>query len=319
MNIRRFRMTAVYLLLTFALISSLRSQKIQNLFQPYLQNFLLPQMNASVHDSITKTSTVKRDDYVGGVSVSPAHFHLDLKQGETKTHAIKINNNSEKAVSFNVNMYDFNMSRGGASAFLPSGTGAYSLSKWATVSPTFIELEPGEKKKVNLTIHVPATDEGKKAAWSVIMIEQQKARKELNVTKKSTNAMAMGVVPVFTFGVFAYQNPPNVAVNKVEFVDFTYKENSDKANTISITAENKGDGIAYCTAYIDLTNLETGVQERLTVKKFSMLPGLFRDFNYPIPTSYANGKYLAVGVLDFEQSEEIQAAKIEFEYKQSIN
>jgi hypothetical protein len=39
---------------------------------------------------------------------------------------------------------------------------------------------------------------------------------------------------------------------------------------LHLEVQNTGDGIAYCTSYIDLTNLDTGVQQRLKV--------IFTDF-----------------------------------------
>ncbi len=65
------------------------------------------------------------------------------------------------------------MNENGKSNFLPAGKGKYSLSKWLNISPTFIELEPFENKKVRITVTVPNDEKGRKAAWSIIMIEQE--------------------------------------------------------------------------------------------------------------------------------------------------
>lgn len=247
-----------------------------------------------------------------GVSVSPAHFHLNLKQGQSKVYSITINNDTPSSKSFGVKMLDFNMNGKGKSEFLPAGDGKYSLSNWVSISPTFVELKPNEKRKVDFTVTVPNSDSGRKAAWSIIMIEQQEARTSLSPDNKTENTVALGVIPTFAFGVFVYQNPPNVALNEVEFVDFVYDQTR---RNISIVSENKGDGISYCTSYIDLTNLKTGDQQRLKVKKFTILPDLIRDFVFQIPQEIDPGDYIAVGVLDFENSEEIQAAQMEFTLK----
>ncbi|MFT4754812.1 MAG: hypothetical protein ACI85Q_002374, partial [Salibacteraceae bacterium] len=79
-----------------------------------------------------------------GISVSPAHFHLNIKPGQSKSYKIKINNDTESKKEFKVNMYDFNMNGKGKSSFLPAASGEYSLSKWMNVSPTFFEVKPGE-------------------------------------------------------------------------------------------------------------------------------------------------------------------------------
>jgi len=247
-----------------------------------------------------------------GVSVSPSHFHFTQEQGQIKTYDITVKNTTSTAKSFNVNIYDFDMNGKGKSSFLPPGDGKYSLSKWMNISPTFIELEPFKTKKVKVTISVPSDDNGRKAAWSILMIEQEAPRNNLVNTKKDGNTVAFGIVPTFAFGIFAYQNPPNVLTNNIEFKEFKFLEN-ETVNKLLIEVQNQGDGIAYCTSYIDLTNLDTGEQQRLRVKNFTIVPDLIRDFVFNLPQTLQKGKYLAVGVLDYESSEEIQAAKLEFE------
>ena len=56
----------------------------------------------------------------------------------------------------------------------------------------------------------------------------------------------------------------------VEITNFSKVANNDSINVIQIEAKNSGDGIAYCTSYVDLTNLTTGKQERLMVKRFTI-------------------------------------------------
>ena len=246
------------------------------------------------------------------MSVSPSHFHFSQKQGEVKTYDITVKNTTSTDKEFNVNVYDFDMNGKGKSSFLPAGKGKYSLSKWVNLSPTFIQLKPFENKKVKVTVSVPSDDSGRKAAWSILMIEQEAPRDNLINTRKDGNTIAPGIVPTFAFGIFAYQNPPNVLTNKVEFKEFNYIQTVVNKK-LQLEVQNIGDGIAYCTSYIDLTNLDTGDQQRLKVKKFTIVPELIRDFSFVLPSDLQKGKYLAVGVLDYENSEEIQAARIEFE------
>ncbi|MDG1528010.1 MAG: hypothetical protein P8I51_07905 [Polaribacter sp.] len=204
-----------------------------------------------------------------GVSVAPAHFHFNQKPGEVRTYDITVNNNTSFQNQFNVNMYDFNMNGKGKSSFLPAGDGKYSLSKWLNVSPSFIELKPFETKLIKVTVSVPNDTDGDKAAWSILMVEQVAPRKSLDNVNGNDNTIALGVVPTYAFGIFAYQNPPNVTDNRIEFTDFQLKSGK-AAKFLHLEVQNTGDGIAYCTSYIDLTNLDTGVQQRLKV--------IFTDF-----------------------------------------
>ena len=266
----------------------------------------------NITESMAQNKSDQPPKRTTGVSVSPSHFHFRQDRGDVKTYDITIKNSTSTAKEFNINIYDFEMNSNGKSSFIPAGTGKFSLAKWMSISPTFVMLKPFENKKVKVTVSIPTNDSGKKAAWSILMIEQQAPREKLLNTKKDGNTVAMGVIPTFAFGVFAYQNPPNVTDNKVEFTNFQLKD-SDKTKYLRIEVQNQGDGNAYCTSYIDLTNLDTGEQQRLKVKNFTIVPELIREFNFFLPTNLPKGKYLAIGVLDYESSEEIQAAKMEFE------
>lgn len=247
-----------------------------------------------------------------GVSVSPSHFHFTQKQGEVKTYDITIKNSTSVPKEFNINIYDFDMNGKGKSSFLPAGKGKYSLSKWMNVSPTFVQLKANETRKVKVTVSIPGDNTGRKAAWSILMVEQEAPRNNLLNTSRDGNTIALGIVPTFAFGIFAYQNPPNVLTNRIEFTDFQLKKSEKEDNALYLEVQNQGDGIAYCTSYIDLTNLDTGEQQRLKVKNFTIVPDLVRDFSFSLK-GLKKGKYLAVGVLDYESSEEIQAARLEFE------
>jgi hypothetical protein len=134
----------------------------------------------------------------------------------------------------------------------------------------------------------------------------------LPTSNSSDKTIGFGIIPTYAFGVFVYQNPPNVISNDVQIINFS-KHSENTVNKLVIEAKNTGSGIAYAVAYIDLTNLTTGKQQRLKVKKFTIIPDLTRKFTFIIPNTFEKGKYLAVGVLDYDGSEEIQAAKMKFE------
>ena len=247
-----------------------------------------------------------------GVAVSPSHVHFNVEPGKSKTQKINVTNDTKKINKFKIVFQDFDMDGKGQSAFLPAGEGQYSLSKWISVSPTFIELQPGEKKEINVTVNVPNDESGRKAAWTIMMVEQVEEKKTIDPGSGNENTIAFGITPTFAFGVFMYQNPPNVQNNLVDIIDFKLNQ-IETSRMLQVDIENKGDGVAYCTTYIELTNYNTGEQQKLVVKKFTIVPTLIREFNFSLPEELAKGKYSAVAVLDFGSKETINAAELEFE------
>lgn len=247
-----------------------------------------------------------------GVAVTPSHIYYNLKAGESKTYVVKVTNDTPKENKFQMTFKDFGMDNKGKYTFFEPGKGENSLSKWVSASPTFLELKPGQVGKISVTVQVPNNQEADRAAWCVMFINQAVERKTLE-KPGNDKTVAFGVIPNFSFGVFLYQNPPNVKINAVAIEHFTYEvEPKTSKQQIHITAKNTGDGIASCTSYIELTNLNTGKQTKLLVKKFVILPKFTREFKYDLPQTLEKGKYTALGVLDYGSKEIIEAAELEF-------
>lgn len=246
-----------------------------------------------------------------GVSVSPSSMHLNIKPGTSVVKEIRVNNATKQGYSFSVGYCDFEMGRNGKPVSLKQSEGKYGLSKYINVSPSYFSLKPAEEVKLKVVITIPDEEEAWKALWTIITIDQIKERPPLDATDKP-GRLALGINPTFGFGVYVYQNPPNVKINSAQIDKFTYYEKDGKRK-VEMTVKNTGDGISYCKSYVELTNLKTGTQNKLQVKRFTILPQYFRDFYYELPSDLAPGKYSAVGVVDFGSSEEIVAAEAEFE------
>ncbi|MEI6594664.1 MAG: hypothetical protein WCO28_03810 [Bacteroidota bacterium] len=246
-----------------------------------------------------------------GVAVSPSHLNFNVKPGESKTIEVKVTNETKSKRSFKVTLKDFDMDKSGASSFMSAGTGEHSLSTWLNISPTFMELQPGASQKIRVTLTLPDSEGTNRAAWCAMMVEEAKERQKLE-TDPNDQKIAFGITPSTAFGIWIYQNPPNVAVKKVEIVNFALQKLNNKPRNIELTLVNKGDGISFCTTYVELTNTNTGKTQRLLVKRFTLLPGYTRNYLFSLPEKLDKGKYSAVGVLDYGSKDEVQAAELEF-------
>jgi P pilus assembly chaperone PapD len=307
MNMRHLKLTVV---LTFCFIQTVLAQTTEG--DSTLSKS--PVTSEAPSSKVPSSNTADTPDSLFkemGVSVTPSRLNFNLKPGATKTYEIKVTNDTKQDNSFRVTVKDFDMDNKGRSIFMKPGESKHSLSKWMNVSPTFFKLKPGEVQKVKVTVSVPDGEENNRAAWSVIFVEQAKEREKLDAAG-SGNSIALGVIPTFAFGVYVYQNPPTVKINKVEIKNFKIIKDTSSIKKMDIVLTNSGDGIAQCTAYIELSNLNTGKQQKLSVKRFTILPGYTRNYIFNLPENLEKGKYSAVGVLDFGSKEEIEAAELEF-------
>lgn len=245
-----------------------------------------------------------------GLSVSPSTLHFNLDAGTSKSMEVKMKNDTKQKYTFQANFSDFVMGTNGKPIGQKNGTNKYGLSQWATITPSYFEIEPGQTQKITVNINVPAGDESKHAAWTVLMLDEVTKRAPLNVAGTS-NTIALGISPSIGFGVYIYQNPSSIALDKIEIEQFAYRDSLSKRQ-LKMSATNMGDGIGFCTSYVEITNLATGKQEKLKGQKFTILPGFNREFHYEIPKDLEKGKYSAVGVVDTNNPDQVTAAELQF-------
>ncbi len=257
-----------------------------------------------------------------GVSISPSSIHLNIKPGSSVTKEIRVKNDTKDSKEFVVGFQDFEMNTSGkpsmnfdnkksADTSVVITGSKYGLSKDIVVTPTSFVLKPGEEIKLKMIVEIPDEPESYIAKWTIITVEEIYERPPLDPTDQP-NRISMGVIPTVGFGVYVYQNPPNVKLNQLEIQSLQFLK-TEKGNNITMSVKNTGDGISYCLSYLELTNLKTGVQQKLQNKSFTILPQYHRIFKYDLPSELAPGKYSAIGVVDYGHKEEIIAAEIEFE------
>lgn len=256
------------------------------------------------------TAKVKITDM--GVAVAPSSLRFRVRPGKSETRYVTITNDTYHPQKFKMSFSDFGMTNSGSIKQKPVGKtdNEYGLTKWITASPNYVEVQPGEKKKIAVEVNLPDEDAAYKAAWCLLMIDQAKEKDYIMPPDLKDGNIGMGVIPVFGFGVYIYQNPPNVKINKVEIISFTF--NYDKQNRyVHLRAKNVGDGIGFCKSYVEINNLNTGYAERLALRQFNVLPGQEREFEFMLPGNIPKGKYSILGVLDFGSEEELEAAEME--------
>jgi len=82
---------------------------------------------------------------------------ISLSRGGTKLFWFElINENRERSLSFTISPVDVDMTRDGTTEFRDPATTPYSCSKWISVEPKTVVVEPGQTKKIIGKITIPA-------------------------------------------------------------------------------------------------------------------------------------------------------------------
>jgi P pilus assembly chaperone PapD len=265
----------------------------------------MQQAHAQNQPQITAlTDTVPR-----GVSVSPSTMRFSLKPGTSQSKKLNVFNDTDFERTFEVKTNDYGLNdinRDAADAKTDADF-KFGLSKWTYITPSVFTLKPGEKMSVNVLIDIPAGDENNHAAWNMIIVEEVKDRAPLDVGNNQT-AIALGIIPTIGFGIFAYQNPPDLQVTEISLQ--SYRITTDK-KSLTISAKNTGLGIGFCTYYFEVMNMATGQVTKIPPKQSTLLPGAEREFKADLPP-LPSGSYNAMVVLDYGSKEMVETGEIDF-------
>jgi hypothetical protein len=94
------------------------------------------------------------------LSISPVRFELEAERGKELIEEVELTNAGSRQVTVQTSTNDF-VAEGdqGKPRFVPGNQYEWSLSNWIEVEPSSFVLEPGEKKKVQVSIRVPVDAE----------------------------------------------------------------------------------------------------------------------------------------------------------------
>ena len=242
-----------------------------------------------------------------GVAVAPSSMRFRTNPGNSDTRILTITNDTYKKYRFKINFSDVDMNRGGK--ITNDKTTDIGLKNWIVADPNFVEIEPGEKAKINITVNIPNIDAANRAAWCMGIIDEVQENTQI-APNKNSESLTFGVKPSFGFAVYFYQNPPSIGVSELEILDFSFSYN-EKNKYIHLLVENIGKGISRAKAYVELDELNTGFHETLDLQIFNVLPNRQREFTFTLPGKMPKGRYSIMGILDFGSDEEIKAASKE--------
>lgn len=245
------------------------------------------------------------------VSMSPSRLYYKVDLGAYKTQTVTVTNNSQVRQAFNVSFGDFEPAGyQGKSKFMEPGESEHSCSEWLTATPSFFELDPGQSQKVQVLLQVPSSPDANKVKWAAMRIKLTKERKSSEITDK--NAIGMGITETFQFVVHIFQTPPKVVSKSADIIDFRESTTAqDTSRVYSMRVKNTGEAILDCASYLELSNLGTGEETRLRPLAYTLLPGSEREVRFNLPRNQPKGRYSLMGVVDYGNRDNIQAAEME--------
>lgn len=245
------------------------------------------------------------------ISTSPTRLNYKISPGGTQRGIITVTNNADVRQEFTVDFGDFDATRSGKSKFLEKGVLPRSCANWLSASPAVFVLDPGENQQIEVTMDVPQDSSALIARWAVAYIRLAETRQG---QQQGNDGLIVNLNQSYRFGVYIFQTPPSATYAKGEVIGFNRVDDQ-----IVLQLRNIGETFLKCNSYAEFTNLETGETQRLKARQFTVLPASNRDVAFMIPKDFPAGKYSVLGVLDYGNRDQIEAAEMEIEIAERSN
>lgn len=121
------------------------------------------------------------------INVDPSSIKITLKQGESKSGEIAVQNTGSNSIRIKTYTEDWIYAADGSKTFMKPGSSVYSCSNWIKLDPVEFSLLPKEERKIGFVITAPKTASGSHV--SVIFFESL-----INQTKEIAVSGRLGVI-----------------------------------------------------------------------------------------------------------------------------
>lgn len=247
--------------------------------------------------------------FAQNLNVTPAKINFNLEPGESYETELVIRNTANKKQKINITLGDFSLDANGQSTFSDANSTPYSCADWTTLSPSFVELNPNQVKKIKVKIKVPQN--GTTTRWAMIFVEP--AEEQLSV-EKADKTLSLGAQVTTRVGIPIFQNPRTAGTVKADIQNL--KEiKTDSTHYFTTEIINEGDKLIEGEIYTVFSNIETGEEMEIPIQTTTVLPKNKRNYTFNLPKGLLKGRYVLTVVLDYDATADQEGIRLDLEVK----
>ncbi len=237
------------------------------------------------------------------VAIQPSILDFRLAQGGRETQVIRITNLSDKKLSFEAYLADWLRDSTGSHQYFRPDTLKRSCAKWVSLDKTFIEVAPNSTQELLVSLQGPAGAAAfNEMKWAMLFLQSASERDSADRRNSSVSTQVKELLRV---GIHIYQTPP--LANKPAAKAIALKPVEGEKRTYEFQMRNTGAAMLQCKARLELTNIETGKELKLSNIEFPVFPEGSRKVRFIVPAELPSGKYAALAILDIGEDYPLEA------------
>ena len=242
-----------------------------------------------------------------GISVSPPRLYYNLNPGETGSQRVLVSNiSSEHVMSLSITFGDWKYDNYGNNVMLPPDSLDFSCASWLSIGEgTYITLDPGENREVELRMSVPSGGNLSPVNTAMVYVTQMNA-------VDGVDADGAAIKVNVRQGIKVYHNESSASIKKIDIVALSYDAEN---NGLLLGFNSSGNIWANGTVNTSLFNRSTGEEIGLEETIFYTLPGDERTMLLPFGEDLDKGDYIATIIIDYGDDNALEAAELLFSYE----
>ncbi|TDQ73401.1 fimbrial biogenesis chaperone [Sphingobacterium yanglingense] len=246
-----------------------------------------------------------------GLTVGPPRIYFVADAGQNQTQYVDVTNPSKDyPLDLAVSFEDWAYSAIGDNVLSPKGSLKTSCADWLTVSEPFFSLKPGETKRLQLQMSVPANKSYSDALpvhTTMLFVTQLNPR----VSEEREGANIRLAV---RSGIKVYQRFNGRSRADLEISNLEYHSVDSIGQYLELSFDTKGNTWMEGQLRTEFLNQDTGNRYKVDDIQFYSLPGDQRKQYILLPKELTAGNYLATTMLFYGEDNDVKIAEIEFDY-----
>lgn len=237
--------------------------------------------------------------------VAPVKLYFSANPGESQMKMVTVKNHSSSKTSFILSLSDFDISSTGKKIHKPANSSKYSIANWISISPSFFDLGPNQKRQVAISVQPPEDNSGSR--WGTIFVKTAKEKTSFDATKN----LSAGLTVSSRIAIDVYQTSKMNKKLMAKITQLRELNSEDSAKRkFSAIVTNLTDVIIPCKVYLIASNIKTAQEKQYIPVKFQSYPKSNQKIILYMNKNLKSGKYALAAVLDYGSSTNLEGTQI---------
>ncbi|GAB3570435.1 hypothetical protein GCM10027578_26800 [Spirosoma luteolum] len=239
-----------------------------------------------------------------GFQASPVRLYFEQHKPGDQTQVVHITNTEPRRLVLQAGCADWRRDSTGNKQFFPAGTLPASCCAMVQVSPSVIELGPGEKKDVLVTMR-PTPDATRQGIRHGMLLLTQINEREGMGPNATSQVVIRGEI-----GIHLYLTPAESAGPDIAIADMSVLTRG-KEQQLVVLVQNKGGTLLESNLRLEYLNQDTMQEVKAAPVPVNTMPNDAIRVSAVVPATLPKGNYLVVAILDSGPSLPLKVAELE--------